>query len=54
MNDGAEPELTELKELAHLLVQLFETAQRLPNGPGRQAVFEKIDEFRNRLATFIR
>ncbi len=42
-----------LQELAQLLLGLFETATRLPNGPERQIEFQNIDDLRRRLASYI-
>ncbi len=48
------PEVSELKELAQLLLNLLEAAQRLLEGAERQSAFKKIDDFRRRLATITR
>ncbi len=47
------PETSELQELARLLLNLFEAAQRLPEGRERQAALRQVDDFRRRLAMFI-
>ncbi len=54
MSERKLPEINELKELTQLLLNLFETAARLPNGPERQTAFGEIDEFQRRLARLIR
>ena len=48
------PEASELKELAQLLQNLLEAAQRLSEGPDRQSAFREIEGFQRRLATLIR
>ena len=48
------PEVSELKELTQLLLNLLEAAQRLPEGAERQSAFGKIADFQRRLATIIR
>jgi len=48
------PKASELKELAQLLLNLLEAAQRLPEGPGRQSAFREIDGFQKRLARLVR
>jgi hypothetical protein len=40
----------ELKELAQLLLNLFESAKGLPEGPERRLAFRKIDDFQRRLS----
>jgi hypothetical protein len=44
----------ELKELAQLLLCLFEAAKALPEGPERQGAFRKIDDFQRRLSGYLR
>ncbi len=53
MSERKLPEINELKKLTQLLLNLFETAQRLPDGPERQAAFREINDFQTRLARLI-
>jgi len=39
--------------LTRLLLDLLEAAQRLPEGPERQAALKQINDFQQRLAKFI-
>ena len=47
-------EYQELKEPAQLLLNLFEAAKALPEGPQRQVAFSKIDDFQRRLSGYLR
>ena len=47
------PATSELQELTRLLLDLLEAAQRLPEGPERQAALKQINDFQQRLAKFI-
>jgi hypothetical protein len=44
----------ELRELAQLLLSLFESAKGLPEGPERRLAFSKIDEFQRRLSGYLK
>ena len=46
-------EADELKDIARLLVSLWEAAQRLPEGPERQDAFRQIGGFHRRVAALI-
>jgi hypothetical protein len=47
-------EYQELKELAQLLLNLFESAKGLPEGPERRLAFRKIDDFQRRLSGYLK
>jgi hypothetical protein len=53
MNEGRVSGTGKLKELTQLLLHLFETARRLPDGPAQQAAFREIKDFQRRLARLI-
>jgi hypothetical protein len=47
-------EYQELRELAQLLLNLFESAKGLPEGPERRLAFKKIDDFQRRLSRYLK
>jgi hypothetical protein len=46
-------EADELKEAAFLLANLWESAQRLPEGPERNDAFEQIASFQRRVEALV-
>jgi hypothetical protein len=48
------PEADELKDVARLLGNLWEAAQRLPEGSERQDAFRQIGDFQRRVAVFVK
>ena len=48
------PEADELKDIARLLANLWEAAQRLPEGSERQDAFRQISNFHLRVAVLVR
>jgi hypothetical protein len=47
------PEADELKDIARLLANLWEAAQRLPEGSERQDAFRQISNFQRRVAVLV-
>jgi len=47
------PEVDELKDIARLLGNLWEAAQRLPEGSERQDAFRQIGNFQRRVAVLV-
>jgi hypothetical protein len=47
------PELNELMDMARLLVNLWEAAQRLPEGSERRDAFKQISGFQRRVAALV-
>jgi hypothetical protein len=47
-------ESDKLKEIVQLLVSLWEAAERLPEGSGRQDALRQIGSFERRMVAFIR
>jgi hypothetical protein len=47
------PEFNELIDMARLLVNLWEAAQRLPEGSERQDAFRQIGSFHRRVAALV-
>ncbi|MGY3638342.1 hypothetical protein [Bradyrhizobium sp. Lot33] len=47
------PEFNELIDMARLLVNLWEAAQRLPDGSERREAFRQISGFQRRLAALV-
>jgi hypothetical protein len=47
------PEADELKDMARLLANLWEAAQRLPEGTERQDAFRQIGSFHWRVAALV-
>lgn len=46
-------EVSELKELTHMLLNLLEAAQSMPEGPERRSVIKTIGDFQRDLAILI-